>query len=451
VSSLSSAHAPPSSSPWGRGRLGLWLLLLGGLVHGGVITGSVWDRVKNAGHGRDFASYYYAVQVAADGGDPYDTRLLSKQARQDGTRRGVHPFFYPPPYLLTMAWALPLDLKGAYHLWYWLDSLFLLASLLALWRWMPGPWMAGGIGVALATFTPIWDTHWMGQANLAVLALVAWGLLLAETRAGRNSHLLGGALVGLACMMKMSPGLLVAWWMIRRRWTAAAAACGSALLLSLATLPLLGFGGQLRFYTEVLPSFASGEYHGLSVPITLYGNHSIPNLFVQLVAALGEPVQGGAMQPLARALSSLGNGVLMAGALVLLRRERDGLFAAGAAGCLVVLMLLVPPYTYEHHMALMLIPLGACMGGLQAGHLGRRWLVGIIPSYALLAWQLQDMKRFARGLPDGLQWWLQEGKFAAALFLGIACLVLARRGQAAAGAPTTQPSVPGPTLAAERH
>jgi hypothetical protein len=141
----------------------------------------------------------------------------------------------------------------------------------------------------------------------------------------------------------------------------------------------------------------------------------------------------------------------MAGALVLLRRERDGLFAAGAAGCLVVLMLLVPPYTYEHHMALMLIPLGACMGGLQAGHLGRRWLVGIIPSYALLAWQLQDMKRFARGLPDGLQWWLQEGKFAAALFLGIACLVLARRGQAAAGAPTTQPSVPGPTLAAERH
>ncbi len=443
--------APPgraslSSSPWGPARLGLWLLLLGGLVHGGVITGSVWDRVKNAGHGRDFASYYYAVQVAADGGDPYDTRLLSKSARQDGTRRGVHPFFYPPPYLLTMAWALPLDLSEAYHLWYWLDSLFLLASLLALWRWMPGPWMAGGIGVALASFTPIWDTHWMGQANLAVLALVAWGLLWVETRGDRRFHVLGGALVGLACMMKMSPGLLVAWWLIRRRWAAAVAACGSAVLLSLATLPLLGLEGQLRFYTEVLPSFASGEYHGLSVPITLYGNHSIPNLVVQLVAALGEPAQGGAMQPLARTLSSLVNGVLMGGALFSLRLGRDGLFAAGAAGCLVVLMLLVPPYTYEHHMVLLLVPLAACMGGLQRGFLSRRWLIGLVPSYGMLAWQLQDMKRFARGLPDGLQWWLQEGKFAAALFLGVACLVLARRAPETRGV-TTLPGGSGPRWA----
>jgi len=422
------------------------LLVLGALVHAGVVAGPVWKRVQNAAHGRDFASYYYAVQVAADGQDPYDTRGLSRRARAEGTRQGVHPFFYPPPYLLSMAWVLPLDLGTAYRAWFWMDSLFLLAALLALWRWVPGPWTAAGIGIALASFTPVWDSHWMGQANLAVRALVAWGLLLVETGSSRGRVLWGGFLVGLACMMKMSPGLLVAWWLVRRRWWAAGAACVSAVLLSLATLPLLGPGAQWSFYTEVLPSFSSGEYHGLSVPITLYGNHSVPNLVVQAVAWAGQPVRAGAMQPIARTLSGLLNLGLVGGALFALRHSMDRLASAAAAGCLVVLMLVVPPYTYEHHMSLLLLPLVACMGGLGTGRLSPRWLLGLVPAYGLLAWQLQDVKRLGRELPEPLAWLLQEGKFGAAVLVGTACLVLARSREV-----VTPPSDPCSTPGAGSH
>jgi len=408
------------------------------LLHAWVMTGPVWDRVKRSGHGSDFASYYYAVQVAAQGveyrnkavgsavftRDPYETAALSAQARNDKTRKGVHPFFYPPPYLLTMAWALPLELAEAYRAWFWCNGLFLFLGLLALWKWNRGPGVAAGLGLVLASYTPIWDTYWMGQANIVLVALVAWGLYLVESSKGGLRSVGGGALMGLACMMKMSPGLLVAWWLVRRRWIAFGSACGCALLVSVASLPLVDAQTQWRFYTEVLPSFSSGDYNGLTVPITMYGNHSVTNLLVQ---GLGS-AQAGGMSPVVRVLSSLLNLGLLAGALWGLRSvSGDAVRVSAAAGALVVLMLLVPAYTYEHHMALMVIPLVALAAGLQARRLSVAWGLGLLASYGVLAWQLQSVKRFGRTLPSELTWLLQESKFFAAVFVGIACVVLARR------------------------
>lgn len=400
---------------------------LGIFVHALVMGGPIWNKVRNVQHGRDFASYYYAVQVAADGEDPYETGLLSAMARDEGTRKGVHPFFYPPPYLLTMAWAIPLELSEAYRLWFWANGLFLFLGMLALWRWNPGPLVAGALGLVLGSFTPIWDTYWMGQANIAVIALVAWGLFLVESSPPGRRSLLGGAVMGLACMMKMSPGLLVAWWLVRGRFHAVAGACGCAVLLTLGSLPLVDAQTQLRFYLEVLPSFSSGDYHGLRVPITLYGNHSITNLVVQLMEVISIDA-GRGLSPLARSVASVVNLVLIAGALWQLKRVGgESVQSAAAAGCLVVLMLLVPPYTYEHHMSLMVIPLLALAAGLQDGRLSWRWGAGVLLCYGMLAWQLQLVKGVGRALPSELKWLLQEGKFAAALFVGVACLVLARR------------------------
>ena len=429
-----------SSSRWskvlsrlGGERLALIALGLGIFVHAWVMAGPVWQRVNNSEHGGDFASYYYAVQVAVDGveyrdknlgepvvtRDPYERRALSAMARGERTRRSVHPFFYPPPYLLTMAWALPLELGEAYRVWFWCNGLFLFLGLLALWKWNRGTGVAAGLGLILATYTPIWDTYWMGQANIALLALVAWGLYLVESSSGGFKRVWGGALMGLACMMKMSPGLLVAWWLVRARWSAVLGACGCAVLLSVFSLPLVDAQTQWRFYTEVLPSFSSGDYNGLTVPITMYGNHSITNLVVQ---GFGE------LNSMAHTLSSVLNLGLLAGALYLLRAVNgDSIRVSAAAGALVVLMLLVPAYTYEHHMSLLVIPLVALSAGLQAKRLSWAWGVGVLASYGLLAWQLQAVKRLGRGLPSELTWLLQESKFAAALFVGVACMVLARR------------------------
>ena len=68
-----------------------------------------------AGHGRDYATYHYAVQEVWQGGDPYVTAALDQRARAEGTRATVFPYFYPPPFLLTMAWATPLSLADGYR------------------------------------------------------------------------------------------------------------------------------------------------------------------------------------------------------------------------------------------------------------------------------------------------------------------------------------------------
>jgi hypothetical protein len=81
-----------------------------------------WRSVQASRSARDYASYHYAVQEALDGGDPYDTAALSARARAEGTRDEVHPYFYPPPFLLLL---------GAVFVYHYCTGLFLTAWLFA--------------------------------------------------------------------------------------------------------------------------------------------------------------------------------------------------------------------------------------------------------------------------------------------------------------------------------
>ncbi len=405
-----------------------WLLLACVVAYGVQALGPWKQRTWRGHSARDFASYYYAVQVAAEGGDPYVKRSLTKRARQDGKRKaGVHPFFYPPPYLLSFAWAIPLDLETAYHAWYWLEHLFLLAVALALWRWHPSRPMALALGIMAASFSPIPDNDWMGQANLFVLACVVPGLLLVE----RGRWHAGGALVGLGCMLKMSPALLVAWWLLQRRWKPAAAAVGAAILLSLVSAPLVDLDIQWRFYTEVLPGFSSGDYNGLTVPITLTHNHSIPSLLHELLGG----GKGTDLHPTAGWISRIITLALLA--LLAWRFRRPGADAVTSlcqVGVVVVLMLVLPIYTYEHHMVWMLVPYAAAVAAAADGRLSRGWWVALGLAYLIQALPLDWLKALYKQLDalgpleDIVYYALRESKFIAALLTGVACFVAASRG-----------------------
>lgn len=347
-----------------------------------------WVQVSNTPNGRDFASYYYAARVGTEGGDPYDRRALNAAARVDGIRAGVHPFFYPPPFVAGTAWLAWFDLHSAYKLWFWLDELSAVLAMLALWIWWRelDPLAPAAIAVLLALMTAVPNNHAMGQANLGVLALLLLGLLAED----RKRPVIGGVFVGMACMAKMSPALFVAWWLLRRRWVAASTACLTAVVLSVASLSVVGWADQLRFYTEILPKFASGDYNGLSIPIDLFGNHSIPNLFHQLW-----PSQGRALSSTA-ALGSRVFSLGMVTGLGLLYGIRppieDRWTVAGQAASVAVAMLLIPVYTYEHHLvwalpAAVLAVLAASSGRLP-------WPLVIVAgiSVSVLAFDLQGLK-----------------------------------------------------------
>jgi alpha-1,2-mannosyltransferase len=316
------------------------------LVHVLVGLRPVYEHARTS-DGRDFASYYYAFRVASAGGDPYDTAALERLARREHTRKRVNPFFYPPPFLLTQAFAGTLTLRQGFFCLLALNELLLAACAFMCVRWYGVAF--GVMALMVALYSPFFDHAQMGQANLLVLAPLLAGLALAPKRPW-----LGGALVGVAAMLKMSPALMLAYFVLERRLRAVVAAGVAAVALSVATLPLVGFAAQRRFYLQVLPSFSSGEYHGLSLPIGMTSNHSIPSFWNRL----WHGPDGHHLSAAASHLSTLTAVLLFALWAYRFRRSaRDP--DANAIGALLVLMTFIPVYTYEHHLVFLMLALGA--------------------------------------------------------------------------------------------
>jgi len=365
------------------------------------------------------ASYYYAVQVATAGGDPYDVQTLSEAARAERTRDVVHPFFYPPPFLLAVAWTLPLDLATAYGISYWLDEIFLLLAMLALWRWWRPLGRATPIAIVgwMCLLFPAIYGHQMGQVNGLILALTLGGLWLAE----RDRPVVGGALMGTACMFKMSPALFVAWWLLRGRIGAVLGAVLTGVLLSLLTLPLLGVDEQLRFYTEILPTFASGDYNGLTIQIGMFANHSIPNMVDQLL-----PGTGAQLSTPARWISTGLAGLLVALCGWRFRDPKGPEEVAAQISTLFIVALLVPVYTYEHHLVFALPAMVLCTVMAWRGALPTWAAVAVLLSALVLCIPHPMLKSLARNTLTGpLGIGVQEAKFGSLLILGIANFVLA--------------------------
>ena len=408
-----------------RTRL-MWLAITVGLVLHLVGLAGAWREVRRDNSGRDFASYHYAVQVAVEGGDPYDKAALGRQAREEGTRKGVHPFFYPPPFLLGMAWTAPLSLGDAYRTWFWLDELMGLLAFSGLaWSWRRlDPVVVGSVGLFLGLLTGLPNNHAMGQANLPVMLLVVGGLA-AEARQRQG---LGGALMGLACMAKMSPAVFVMWWILRRRWKAVVSSLACAVVLSVLTLPIVGLETQWGFFTRVLPGFGSGSYNGLTVGIDLFGNHSLPNLYDAWF-----PHENGrhlALSDTARRLGSLSFALLL-GVMgwAFWRPPADGLARAGQLGAVAATMLLVPVITYEHHLVWGLIPAVALVAGLSAGRLSWWWVWPVAGAVGFWCADLVELKQLSLSLRPSqpmLGWVVQEAKFAALAVFFVASVVLGR-------------------------
>lgn len=393
-----------------------WLLVgLALLWHLAVVLAPPSVPPPRDSAGRDFASYYYAARVAADGGDPYHKGLLDAAAQAEETRRQVHPFFYPPPFLWLVAWAPLVDLASGFRIWWLLNEACLLGVCLVLARW----WRPLGdhVGVVIAALVAamygVAYSAELGQANFPVLLCLVAGLA-----AERRFPVLGGVLVGVAAMWKMSPALVVGWWLVQRRDTAVLAAIGTAVGLSVLTLPLVPMGDQVRFYRDVLPGLQRGDYNGLKIQIGMFANHSVPNLLHQVF-----PSGGNALSPAARAASTAFQ-VLLVGSLGWWFRVRtdDPVRLAAQASAVMVAALLVPVYTYEHHLV---FALPAMVLAVLA--VARRWVprwtaAPVALAVVVLCFDLPSLRTFATdvvGERAGVLFLaVQEAKFVALVAVG---------------------------------
>ncbi len=405
-----------------RHLLPIVLVIFGLVGHVMVQAAPAWKKVHTSTGGRDFASYYYAAEVAIDGGDPYDTGRMAVLAKKEGFRKSVHPFFYPPPFLLTVAWVGPVSLQTAYELWFFLnEGLLFLCLGLGVRAFGVPIWAAA---LLLWTWSPIPDNAWMGQANLLALAPALAGLAIAPKR-----PLLGGALVGVAAMLKMSPALFLGWWLLQQNWRAVGAAVVTSVGTSLLALPLVGFEAQKRFYVDILPGFSKGDYHGLTVPISLEANHSVGDLADRFFPGPGQLLSDGAQRMM--------SAVLLALLILVAWRARTAKNPAAILGALTVLMVVTPVYTYEHHLVFLVVAMGTAAGGasqeMRTLAAAGRWAPACLWGLALaltwffLAWPLPWLREVQAALPSSVQWMTRESKTMAEAGLFVLCLVLAGR------------------------
>ncbi len=413
-------------------RLSALLLVIGLLGHLFVQAGPAWKKVHAGGAGRDFASYYSAADVALHGGDPYENPSLDAAAREDHTRKSVNPYFYPPPFLLTVSWIGPFSLQSAYEAWFFVNEALLFAVLAVGVVAFEVPVWA--VAALLWTWSPIPDNAWMGQANLLALLPALLGLAVAKRR-----PVAGGILVGTAAMLKMSPALFLGWWLMQRNWRAVLAAMGTAVGLSLAALPLVGWAPTLRFYTEVLPGFSKGDYHGLKVPISLEANHSIPDLMDRAF-----PGPGSILSETAQHASTAIVAVLLA---IWAWRAWRATEPAAVVGALAVLMVATPVYTYEHHLVFLLVAMGTAAGlawrrvvaDWRGGRRAAAGAVGLalVFTWFVLAWPLPMLRGAQAMLPKDLAWVTRESKTLGEAALFAMLLWFAGRRTAGAAGPTT--------------
>ncbi len=403
------------------------------LWHGLSLLATGWADAFHEDRAFDFASYYYAARVASDGGDPYDTRLLERAAASDGIRQEIFAYIYPPPFLLAMAWASPHRLLASYRIWFWVDEIALIlgAVALAIWWRRLGSLVPVAIAVTVSLLAAVVANHVTGQVNTVVLALAIAGLWAED----RGWSAAGGALVGIACMMKMSPALFVLWWLLHGRYRAALSAVLTSIAVTLVSFLVVAPTIQWHFYTVVFPSFSSGLYNGSNVPISLFANWSIPAFFDRLFP---NPAGAGLGGP-ARALSSAAALALVAALAWSFRRDpREPLARAGQASAVAVAMLLVPVYTFEHHLVWVIPGVVVATIGLAQGRLDRSFAIPVALAFVVLAFDHGSLRELADGLTrpgGGLAFLIRELKLLALLVLLVACVGVGRSAPEEAVAP----------------
>lgn len=176
-----------------------------------------------------------ALNPDLDNADPLERRQL--------------PFYLPVVALLLA----PITAGGitiAAAIWSALHAGALLISLRALHSWLALR-MTGGVSplavACLASLPAIYETARFSQISFIVLALVLSGFAALQ----RGRRIMCGTLIGLATVLKLLPGVLLVWLLLKRQWTALwVAAISIALIAFVPCLAVFGPSRTLAYHQQ---------------------------------------------------------------------------------------------------------------------------------------------------------------------------------------------------------
>lgn len=331
----------------------------------------------------DFVWYQVAFHTVWRGLDParnlYD--LTYQRAWVSAQRvpfNSLDLYSYPPQFAVVFAPFGALPYKAARQLWTFFTLLAFLTALVATAVLAaPGrPRIQVALGaLGLLCFPALTALYW-GQDDTIIAALLAIGLSLVF---GRRQPWIGGALLGMAAVLKLTPAIVVVYLLLRgwqrARWAdggaglylrAGGGAVTAAILSVPATALVVGWRPFATYLTSTLPAIEAVAFIRGPAPL----NQSFRGVLALAVHS-----------PSLLTLGSLAFAAIVC--LGLLLRAAGGmdhrLEAAGAA----LLPLLCSPSLEAHHIVLAAVP-----EVLVAGTLLERAVTGDWQWGATLVWAL---------------------------------------------------------------
>jgi alpha-1,2-mannosyltransferase len=313
------------------GRAALPVAAIGALV--GVSGLVVFAAVAAGTFGFDFLAYHQAAERVLHG-----QRLYDPTVQQTG---GFGLFYYPPPFVLAI---LPFGLLPATTAtWVWLGlSVAMLVGGIAILPVRPSIRWATLLLAGLSW--PVAYALKLGQVGPLLLLLFAIGWRWLDRPVAVGS---AGA---LGAIVKIQPGLILAWALLTRRFAAAAIGVAILLVAALAATVILGGFGVWADYVALL--------RNVSDPITT------PHNFTPGAAAYQAGVPTGVAATVQIVSSVLVVAVLL---VAIARTAPDASFLVA-----VVASQLLSPVLWDHYAMLLLLPVAWL---LQR----RRWWAAGIP------------------------------------------------------------------------
>jgi alpha-1,2-mannosyltransferase len=257
---------------------------------------------------------------------------------------------HPPTSILLVLPFARLDYPDAVVAW---NMASLAAFALSLWivarqlrvgfyRWSVFPLIT-----VLLICSPFREQMTQGQLNLVLLLLLTgtW----AADRSGRPW--LAGALLGAVTAIKLFPGFVFIYFLIRRRWAVIVAGIASCVLLTALTVAVMGVDTFRGYIVDAMPQVQRLQSSWINV--------SIPGFWVRLFDPQNplDRVQPLWRSPMLARLATWASGLLVVVVLgVVIRRARTRPEQDRAFGLTVTSMLLVSPITWHHYFLLLLLP-----------------------------------------------------------------------------------------------
>lgn len=160
-----------------------------------------------------------------------------------------------------------------------------------------------------------------------------------------------GALLGTVTAIKLFPGFLFVYFLLRRQWTFIAAGVAAFVLITGLTVAVMGVGTYRGYLVDAMPQVQQLQSSWINV--------SIPGFWVKLFDPRNplDHVQPLWRSPMLARVATLGSGLFVLVLLgVVIRRARTRTEQDRAFGVTLTSMLLISPITWHHYFLLLLLP-----------------------------------------------------------------------------------------------